>query len=62
MRLRRFEQERGTYEDLLDIPRHLAALGRYDDIASIAEQATGMLAGTLATVGLPRRGPPAHPH
>ena len=50
MRLRRFEQQRGTYDDLLDIPRHLAALHRYDDIADIAEQATQMLPGTLATV------------
>ena len=48
MRLRRFQQHRGTYEDLLDIPRHLAALGRYDDIASIAGQAMRMLPGTLA--------------
>ena len=50
MRLRRFEQQHGTYEDLLDIPRHLAALGRYDDIAAIAAQATHILPGTLATV------------
>src|SRR5450755_2721189 len=50
MRLRRFEQQHGTYDDLLDIPRHLAALDRYDDIAGIARQATEMLPGTLATV------------
>ena len=50
MRLRRFEQGRGSYGDLLDIPRHLAALHRYDDIADIAEQATQVLPGTLATV------------
>ena len=50
MRLRRFQQHRGSYDDLLDIPRHLAALHRYDDIAGIAEQATQMLPGTLATV------------
>jgi tetratricopeptide (TPR) repeat protein len=49
MRLRRFEQRRGTYDDLLDIPRHLAALGRYDDISDIARRATRMLPGTLAT-------------
>jgi hypothetical protein len=49
MRLRRFEQQRGTYEDLLDIPRHLAALGRYDDIAAVANQTIQVLAGTLAT-------------
>jgi hypothetical protein len=50
MRLRRFEQERGTYEDLVDIPRHLAALGRYDEAAAIARHAAGMLPGTLAVV------------
>ncbi len=50
MRLRRFEQHRGSYDDLLDIPRHLATLHRYDDIADIADQATQMLPGTLATV------------
>jgi CHAT domain/SEFIR domain/AAA ATPase domain len=50
MRLRRFEQQRGDYNDLLDIPRHLAALHRYDDIASVAGQATRILPGTLATV------------
>ena len=31
----------GSYDDLLDIPRHLAALHRYDDIADIADQAVG---------------------
>ena len=50
MRLRRFEQKHGTYDDLLDIPRHLSALGRYDDIADLAEQAIRILPGTLATV------------
>jgi len=49
MRLRRFEQQRGTYDDLLDVPRHLAALGRYDDIAGVANQATRILPGTLAS-------------
>ena len=49
MRMRRFEQRRGTYDDLLDIPRHLAVLGRYDDIAGVARQATRILPGTLAT-------------
>jgi hypothetical protein len=50
MRLRRFQQRRGDYGDLLDIPRHLAALHRYDDIAATAGQAVRILAGTLATV------------
>ena len=36
MRNRRFGQSHGTYDDLIDIPRHLSALGRYDDIADIA--------------------------
>jgi tetratricopeptide (TPR) repeat protein len=50
MRLRRFEQHRGGYDDLLDIPRHLATLHRYDDIVGIAEQAVRILPGTLTTV------------
>ena len=50
MRRRRFEQQRGSYEDLLDIPRHLAALGRWDDVAGLAAQAVQALRGTLATV------------
>ena len=50
MRLRRFEQQRGSYDDLLEIPRHLAALHRYDDIAEIAGRAARMLPNTLATV------------
>jgi hypothetical protein len=50
MRLHRFDQRRGSYDDLLDVPRHLAALHRYDDIADIAEQAAQILPGTLATV------------
>ena len=48
MRYRRFEQDRGSYEDLVDIPRHLAALGRYDEAADIAAQAAEVLPGTLA--------------
>ena len=50
MRLRRFEQQHGTYDDLIDIPRHLAVLNRYDDIAAIARETTQILPGTLATV------------
>ena len=50
MRLRRFEQRHGTYDDLIDIPRHLAALGDYDDIIDVASQATQILPGTLAVV------------
>jgi hypothetical protein len=50
MRLRRFQQQRGNYDDLIDIPRHLAALHRYDEIADIAGQAIRMLPGTLASV------------
>jgi len=49
MRYRRFEQRRGTYDDLIDIPRHLAALGRFDEIGGIASQAVRILPGTLAT-------------
>jgi tetratricopeptide (TPR) repeat protein len=50
MRMRRFEQRRGNYHDLLDLPRHLAALRRYNDIAHVAGQAAGVLPGTLATL------------
>ena len=50
MRWRRFDQQRGSYADLADIPRHLAALGRYDEAAGIAGQATQVLPGTLAVV------------
>jgi hypothetical protein len=48
MRYHRFEQGRGDYGDLLDIPRHLAHLGRYDDLAEMARQATQAIGGTLA--------------
>ena len=50
MRFRRFEQQRGSYEDLIDIPRHLAALGQYDDIPEFARQAVKIVRGTLASV------------
>jgi tetratricopeptide (TPR) repeat protein len=50
MRYRRFEQQRGSYSDLIDIPRHLAALNRYDDVADLAAQAIQVLPGTLATI------------
>jgi hypothetical protein len=49
MRLRRFERGDGGYGDLLDIPRHLAHLGRYDEVAGVADQAVRVLPGTLAT-------------
>ncbi len=47
MRFRRFEQACGSYADLVDIPRHLAAMGRYDEAAGIAAQAERMLPGTV---------------
>ena len=50
MRFRRFNQRRGTYDDLIDICRHLAALHRYDDIAGIAQQATQIVPGTLSLI------------
>jgi tetratricopeptide (TPR) repeat protein len=50
MRLRRFEQGCGDYDDLIDIARHQAALGDYDDLAALATQAVTMLPGTLATI------------
>ncbi|MGH3980352.1 MAG: hypothetical protein ACRDRZ_15330, partial [Pseudonocardiaceae bacterium] len=48
MRMHRFSEGVADYLDLLDIPRHLAALGHYDNLADIAGQATQMLPGTLA--------------
>ncbi|MGH4024282.1 MAG: CHAT domain-containing protein, partial [Pseudonocardiaceae bacterium] len=48
MRMRRFSEGVAGYLDLLDVPRHLAALGRYDNLAAVAEQATQVLPGTLA--------------
>lgn len=49
MRMRRFSEGVADYRDLLDVPRHLAALGQYDDLADFAEQAVNhMLLGTLA--------------
>jgi hypothetical protein len=51
MRRRRFEQGRGAYEDLIEIPRHLAQLGRYDHVADLAGQVVDQaLSGTLARV------------
>jgi tetratricopeptide (TPR) repeat protein len=50
MRRRQLAQRRGGYDDLLDVPRHLVALGRYDEIPPAAEQAMRLLPGTLATV------------
>ena len=50
MRWHRFDQKRGGYADLADIPRHLAALGRHDEAADIAGQAVQVLPGTLAAV------------
>ena len=41
MRLRRFKQRRGSYDDLLDMPRHFTALHHYDDIDDIAGKPSG---------------------
>ena len=50
MRHRRFDQGRATYDDLIDVPRHLAALGRYDEVAGDAFDTTArFISGTLAT-------------
>ncbi|GAA0453073.1 hypothetical protein Ade02nite_01180 [Paractinoplanes deccanensis] len=48
MRMRRMEQRRLRYEDLLDIPRHLAALDRYDEIPGFTTQVVAVLGGVLA--------------
>jgi hypothetical protein len=50
MRYRRFNQRRTLYEDLIDVPRHLAALGRYDDAADDAlDTIKRFITQTLAT-------------
>ena len=49
LHLHRFQQGTADYSDLLDLPRHLARLERYDDIASLAEAFAPKLPGTLAT-------------
>ncbi|MET8149517.1 CHAT domain-containing protein [Actinoplanes sp. NPDC005259] len=48
MRLRRNKQGRTDYDDLIDIPRHLAATGQYDLIPGLARQAVAALPGVLA--------------
>ena len=48
MRYRRFTRRRAGYDDLIDIPRHLAALGRYDAVAAdVSDTVTRFLTGTL---------------
>jgi hypothetical protein len=47
-RLRRFEHHTAGYLDLLDVARHLAALQRYSELESIAQQAERLLDGSLA--------------
>jgi tetratricopeptide (TPR) repeat protein len=49
MRYRRFKQDRAGYDDLIDVPRHLAALGRFGAVADDANDTIqSFLAGTLA--------------
>ena len=49
MRYRRFEQGRARYDDLIDVPRQLAALGRFDGVAADASDTVQrFLTGTLA--------------
>ncbi|MGW3603290.1 hypothetical protein [Micromonospora sp. NPDC005161] len=48
MRLRRFEEGSAVYADLLELPRHWAALGRYSDIAQLAQVVNRKIAGRLA--------------
>lgn len=48
MRMRRFTEGVAGHPDLFDVPRHLAAQGQYDDLATVAKQATQTLPGTLA--------------
>ncbi|TCC00364.1 CHAT domain-containing protein [Micromonospora zingiberis] len=48
MRLNRLENGRMAYEDLIDIPRHLAALGRFNEITGLATEVAAALPGVLA--------------
>ena len=49
MRYRRFDQGRASYDDLIDVPRHLAALDRFDAVADHASDTVQrFLTGTLA--------------
>ena len=48
VRLRRFRESRAGYADLVDLPRHLAALGRFDEVLTVAEQGVALLPGALA--------------
>ncbi|HZN18176.1 MAG TPA: CHAT domain-containing protein [Micromonosporaceae bacterium] len=48
MRWRRFDNSSADYLDLLELPRHLAALGEYGQIAQVAEGAVRALPGVLA--------------
>ena len=48
VRMRRFELGKAGYADLLEVPRHLAALGRYVEVAAIAEMANDLMPGRLA--------------
>jgi tetratricopeptide (TPR) repeat protein len=48
MRWHRASQGAVDYSDLLDIPRHLAALQQYDELADFAQQIAEALPGTLA--------------
>ncbi len=50
MRSLRVEEDHATYEDLTEIPRHLASLGNHDDAVSFATQVARILPGTLATL------------
>ena len=61
MRLRRFEQQRGSYDDLLDIPRHLAALTATTTSPASPSRPSEMLPGTLATVAYLAEIEPADP-
>jgi hypothetical protein len=50
-----------TYDDLLETPRHLAALGRYDELAGFADDAAAALPGVAVAEVLPGRAGPTHP-
>lgn len=48
MHMARIEEGRASYDDVIDIAIHHAALGEYDEVASLARTVFGLIEGTFA--------------